>query len=546
MMRARALYDCVGDTKEELSFRIGDLITDIKAVEDDGWFSGKLQGLGVAGLFPGNYVRFLEEGEDGDETAAPSIATAARSYTTGAVRSTSANSVSSLGRENAVGGVSVGSAGRFPTVTPSINLRRDLSNNSLSSAVSDTASNSDAGFRSGLRSAAKPADFDSKTTESTASPEAESERRLKKKMEVQATRLAILEKSNAMAKAGRESMIAARKSSYGNVAGTRASEDSEQRYGAGLPRSSSASSGLSVGTDEGSVGSGVAQLRSKFGGMGVTENSNASGPAVPSRPPVVQSNQTYAGPGLPARASPSQIRKSATAPTAAVFTSVMNNQLQSAEADDTTTERLVKPSALRGQPTPFNAALQQRSVSHTLSTSTTAVPTSLEQTPKLRSFTSSAPQLPPSLPNRRPGQEPDPAQQQQQPFALPARPGAGSALGLPKAVDTTGPPIPSRPSTSTTTPPPTRRPAPRPVPPRPTPRPVPPHPTSNTPPIQPDAVQRYTELFHATDTDGDGRVGGEETRGLWLRSGLGNMDLGLIWYVLSFWWMGERKRRRAL
>ncbi|KAJ3030744.1 UNVERIFIED_CONTAM: hypothetical protein HDU68_007955 [Siphonaria sp. JEL0065] len=61
-LRAVALFDCVGDTAEELSFKKGDLIVDVKAApeEGDNWWSGRVEGSSVAGYFPGNYVKFAE------------------------------------------------------------------------------------------------------------------------------------------------------------------------------------------------------------------------------------------------------------------------------------------------------------------------------------------------------------------------------------------------------------------------------------------------------------------------------------------------------
>ncbi|KAI8904208.1 SH3 domain-containing protein [Powellomyces hirtus] len=61
-LRAKALYDCVGDSQEELSFKQGDTLLDVAPAPDEGWFTGKLNGR--HGLFPGNYVRIIQPGEN--------------------------------------------------------------------------------------------------------------------------------------------------------------------------------------------------------------------------------------------------------------------------------------------------------------------------------------------------------------------------------------------------------------------------------------------------------------------------------------------------
>ncbi|EGD73656.1 hypothetical protein PTSG_12302 [Salpingoeca rosetta] len=52
----RALYNCDAEDEEELTFRRGDLITDVEPFEDEGWFVGTLQSTQQRGLFPYNYV----------------------------------------------------------------------------------------------------------------------------------------------------------------------------------------------------------------------------------------------------------------------------------------------------------------------------------------------------------------------------------------------------------------------------------------------------------------------------------------------------------
>ncbi|KAM6147925.1 SH3 domain-containing protein 19, partial [Erethizon dorsatum] len=55
--KARALYDFHGESEDELSFKAGDIISELESVDDD-WMSGEL--TGKSGIFPKNYVQFLQ------------------------------------------------------------------------------------------------------------------------------------------------------------------------------------------------------------------------------------------------------------------------------------------------------------------------------------------------------------------------------------------------------------------------------------------------------------------------------------------------------
>lgn len=74
MSRAEALFDCVGESVDEISFRAGDIITDgtncleneqkgdsykyflVVKADDAGWMKGRTPN-GAIGLFPANYVK---------------------------------------------------------------------------------------------------------------------------------------------------------------------------------------------------------------------------------------------------------------------------------------------------------------------------------------------------------------------------------------------------------------------------------------------------------------------------------------------------------
>ncbi|XP_010839058.1 PREDICTED: SH3 domain-containing protein 19 isoform X3 [Bison bison bison] len=55
--KAKALYDFHGENEDELSFKAGDIITELESVDDD-WMSGEL--MGKSGIFPKTYIQFLQ------------------------------------------------------------------------------------------------------------------------------------------------------------------------------------------------------------------------------------------------------------------------------------------------------------------------------------------------------------------------------------------------------------------------------------------------------------------------------------------------------
>ncbi|XP_044873672.1 SH3 domain-containing protein 19 isoform X3 [Mauremys mutica] len=54
--KAKALYDFQGQNEDELSFKAGDIITELEPVDED-WMSGEVQGK--SGIFPKNFVQVL-------------------------------------------------------------------------------------------------------------------------------------------------------------------------------------------------------------------------------------------------------------------------------------------------------------------------------------------------------------------------------------------------------------------------------------------------------------------------------------------------------
>ncbi|KAJ1332337.1 hypothetical protein BSLG_008641 [Batrachochytrium salamandrivorans] len=60
-MRAIALYSCTAEDPVELTFKVGQLILDVRPADEQGWFMGRLEGSDKLGLLPGNFVRFEED-----------------------------------------------------------------------------------------------------------------------------------------------------------------------------------------------------------------------------------------------------------------------------------------------------------------------------------------------------------------------------------------------------------------------------------------------------------------------------------------------------
>ncbi|KAJ3013764.1 hypothetical protein HKX48_005531 [Thoreauomyces humboldtii] len=500
MTHARALFDCDGDTPQELSFKAGDSITDVRPAPDAGWLVGTLGSK--TGLFPGNYVMLVDAAE-AEKPKPPSRPPPMQSRNTISA-STSASSISSL-------------AHRAATTQPSSGMRRDLSAGSLHSE-----SGSDAGFRAALRPAPKPADFNTPPPEEDGADGAADQEdsgqsvttsdaiaRAKKKLNAHATRMAIQDKSNALAKAGRESLMAARNSTASNSSVTtsdagRAESTTppwarrtppvqpQAQQIKGMTRSAS---GSSVASDHAST---VAALRNRFNSVSLDDappvlpqqQLGGSNPALPNRPGLLVSNQSYAPPKLPSRATaPDQPASGA-------------------------------PPAVRSRnTTPVNST--------PILTAVPSIPTPkpIDQPPSQSQPLQTPASGGPSLPARRPA-PPRPTN--------PPGAGAGAALGLPIAADLTrtvvnpnpasslpAPPVPSRPRPAAPPPPPSRRPAQAPPPPQRQPQ------ERRQSLIPKDAQSRYMDLF--VERGDSGLVGGEDARKLWVKSGLDNRTLGLIW-----------------
>ncbi|CAG8521608.1 2467_t:CDS:2 [Paraglomus brasilianum] len=59
--KARALYDCVADDVEELSFKEGDILVDVVESDSEGWLEAVSERTRERGLVPKNYVELFED-----------------------------------------------------------------------------------------------------------------------------------------------------------------------------------------------------------------------------------------------------------------------------------------------------------------------------------------------------------------------------------------------------------------------------------------------------------------------------------------------------
>lgn len=54
-----AMYDYDATDSDEVSFREGDLITNVSSI-DEGWMTGRVQRTGHTGMLPANYVEIAQ------------------------------------------------------------------------------------------------------------------------------------------------------------------------------------------------------------------------------------------------------------------------------------------------------------------------------------------------------------------------------------------------------------------------------------------------------------------------------------------------------
>ncbi|PVU99840.1 hypothetical protein BB559_000351 [Furculomyces boomerangus] len=60
-MRAKAILACKGDDDEELSFANGEILLNVVKSDEPGWLYGTIESTKKRGLFPQNYVEFMED-----------------------------------------------------------------------------------------------------------------------------------------------------------------------------------------------------------------------------------------------------------------------------------------------------------------------------------------------------------------------------------------------------------------------------------------------------------------------------------------------------
>ncbi|KAJ3110746.1 Vinexin [Phlyctochytrium bullatum] len=568
MKAAVAIYDCTGDDPQELTFKKGDIIVDVTDAygEGEGWLRGRIDGTDTSGLFPENYVRILTE-EYLVPTKAPTSGPALpyRAPTT-APLSSKQRSISDLPHTHA-------------TLTPTTEgFPRPL-------AVHD------------YRPVQKPPVTDPA-----------------------ATRQALLEKSNALAKTAREKATG----SHMRETSVSAAGPTVTTPGAGPRRLTSGSSTNTVGSFGGDYfanggsnspppgssphlplpspglpsaalkkSASVSSTDSAFSAHAAAASRRAvsaapdlppslparpsldggptpSGPAVPRRPPLLQSNQSFEPPPRPARtstidtssssppASPASIRSTGVAAAIHRLSSAsVGSQPPAAatakpppprpgakpadlKAPTTSPPPPPKPSHIRAGPKPVADATvpdvtrplkpseiraQQAALAATTPTTTTTTASSLRPSPAPSvsssrgaspnppTVSASASPVPPRTPPR-PDASPRPGAAEPVPAAWTVKPSdvfspMGSKFGEKREEG------------------------------------VPPRPKSHAngfdrTAIPPDALRTYHAVFDAADSDRDGWVSADEVRKVWLRSGLDQECLARIWTLT------DREERMAL
>ncbi|KAJ3164083.1 hypothetical protein HK101_000525 [Irineochytrium annulatum] len=265
-MAARAIFDCVADDDLELSFAANDIIVDITDAVDEGegWLRGRVMndGRGETGLFPANYVRMLTEKELEDilaEEQTPEPPPPALPFRPSS-SSTSNNS-----------GIPAPSAGDDGKIYP------------------------------------RPLTFDDN---------ANVHRIIQPKEKAAHTRMALLEKSTALAMSAREKAGGSTMRDSATSAGsgphrTRYPSSSSSNAGGDRGPSLKKSSSVSSNDSFSSTDSGLAFQRKRSDqnsnsilGEGKQRNhprSISGEPAVPKRPPLLVSNQSMEAPPTPPR-----------------------------------------------------------------------------------------------------------------------------------------------------------------------------------------------------------------------------------------------------
>ncbi|KAJ3295384.1 Epidermal growth factor receptor substrate 15 [Borealophlyctis nickersoniae] len=560
-MQARALYACQADSPQELSFNGGDVIVDVAPAEDADWFTGRIQGTQLVGLFPGNYVKFEEE--------APPLA--------GNRFSPGANIKPAF-----AGGVSASAAKRSfsvsgPTGTPShvSGLRRDTSASSLPEVTAT-------GFGVQLRKTGKgPVLANNDESGAINSNEvSESVARAKQKVNPYATRLALMERSNEIVQSAKDKALAARANSISD-GGARSKEPHQQPNL--VPPAVAANVARSLNKSSGEGTSGVAALRGVFGGNAV----GGVGPEVPKRPSMLVSNQSLQPPALPSRSEgsdqepgprsldklrtnapvvpkaakpppsrkPAELKATETqvpapgpawparpddAPARPIKPSEIRAQLHGQQDTNVGLARLVKPSELRAQQSQDTEVDAPRLVKPSelkASQGGATTPPKFGSSHLPKGTESARPSLP-----ARPAPPPpkSKADAVDAPPPMPARHDvmvgypALPSRAEPSLSPAATPPLPARPGVAQPPQPPRPKPAEGVAPSIPA---RPPQHASYDPngltesakTIPPDARRRYETLFDDSDRDQDGLLNGEDVRRVWLRSGLDNRTLGLIW-----------------
>ncbi|KAJ3050831.1 hypothetical protein HK097_008179 [Rhizophlyctis rosea] len=542
-MRAVALYPCEAEGPQELTFAAGQVIVDVAPAEDEGWLSGRLENTSTIGVFPGNYVRIEEE------RPKPSIPTVAAVPSPGPKVSGAAGlayrSATATANSSATVGKDAGAAQRSFSVPSSSaavkqhQIKRDTSSSSLNDTTSTSPSPSPFGVQLRKTGVVLPSgteqtqDQQPDQTREASPSSSPASVRSQQRPNIPATKpkipgvgvggLGSVAGELAARNAARAGTISGTPSNDGAsvMASTLKKSNSQEALGTGnrgagiVTRSKKLFGGEESGGFDSTSGPGadVAKLKNAFD-LGGKASGGVGAPLVPGRPaigtsvfPDSQQPKTPPAPSRPTKPSELSALRGGNEP-------LVQPAPPSSNDSPEPEERLVKPSQLRSQfqqpqtPPSFTKPVSADTLQPT---KTPPVPPRVVNAPPpvpAKSDVMSATVAPP-LPNRTKGSGSD------------AKPDmmSGYPPNLPPRDLTLSPAVPARPAVGLAAPL---------IPSRP-----PQHAAGPTSHIPPAARARYEAAFDLVDQDGRGTAGGEEVRKLWVRSGLDNRTLGLVWKLVD-------------
>ncbi|TPX37434.1 hypothetical protein SmJEL517_g00684 [Synchytrium microbalum] len=486
-MRAIAVYDCVGDDPTELTFSSGQTIIDVSEAEDQGWYKGRVEGTSVFGVFPGNYVRFEEDPVEQHVNIPARGATRVQGVEGLPGPNLLSAKLQPVDAARPMSSLIVKGPAAGPTLPGAYNLTKEP----IKSEIPDWT-----------RNAFAPR---------------------KPKIDAMATRQALMEKSTTLAVMAREKTAASRApSNVGTVNSIAASFGGTTGAAAQPSRSfsgSSSSSTSSVATNVAKFGVvGGPTLSHSTSASSLTSRSVSAGgsPALPRRPPMLQSNLLAQPPSTPPRnvvaepepesgvietSGPKSVAAAAKAFEAAANANSSYNSVNSSvifggmPLKKTTFSSVSAPAALSTS----NISSKSKSITSPSSATFTVVSSSATQSFNNSNSSnnsdthnnSNTTSTSTPAPNHQPVKKEKPAPPPSRPVK-PAELKSGVRQSTVAAGNTT---------------------------------------SNSADDIPDDAKTRYEDVFQRYDANNEAILSGDEVRTIWMRSGLDPPTLGQIWVL---------------